>query len=280
VREFAYNPARSFTLRNSCPELRSATRCYASLLESSQTFLKYQDLSAEFPECLHELTILFDIFSRQAVALFSTVRNGPVDRTPGPASPLYQAGQSFMLKWASFIDIVNRVADSGFGPYRRPIDQSFETLDRWFNLIVFNMKAIGSFDRNVMQFVEKSRRIDARIHQELLDIVLISEESIAVEVNHDRDITYFKKFVTDMNAIVNRALPPDVFSPLEVARLKIDVSVACSNLVHIIQSMMLFHEQISEIKTLIVDLNVHLASLHRLLNLPFAMVLTVEISGE
>jgi hypothetical protein len=245
-------------------------------LERCQVFQTSQSLSTEFPESLRQLTTLFDIFSRQVVAHFSTVRRGASARVFRPASPIFQSAGAFMIKWQSLIEIVNKIADYGFGPYRSAIDSAFSGLSRAMAFIVLKMRSNGAVSREVLNFVQKARKIQAKIQEELMDIVLISEEAIEVEVNRDNDITYFRAFVSDMNAILNGALSPDVLSHVENAKLRIDISVGCSSLTQIVQSMKVFHSQVSGIKTAIVDLNVHLAELHVRLNLPFAMVLTVE----
>jgi hypothetical protein len=191
-------------------------------------------------------------------------------------SPLFQSAEAFTLKWAAFIELVDSAGDGGIAPYGRAVSTSFACLGRILSQIETQMRQKCCVSRAAAQFVARSRRALAALQQKLEDIILISQEAIVVELTPRKYVTFFRSYAIEMNAIFDRVLPADVFGPLEAAKMKIDVSVACSALAQIVQSASVFHVHMGDLKTNIVQFNALLAGLHGVLNLPFTVTLTVE----
>jgi hypothetical protein len=263
-------------MRNSCTELRNVTHSYAEFLSSCQEFITAHQVCPALPESLCALTSAFDIFSQQVVSLFSAVRRSSVSRNFSHVSPLFQSAETFTLKWTSFIELVNNVGDSGVSPCSQEVSNSFACLGRILAQIEVQMRQKCCISRSATRFIAKSRRVFACLQQKLEDIILISQEGVAVELRPQKYLTFFRNYAIEMNAILDRVLPADVFLPIETSKMKIDVSVACSALGQIVHSTSTFHIHMGDLKTKIVQLNAQLADLHRFLNLPFTVVLTVE----
>jgi hypothetical protein len=128
----------------------------------------------------------------------------------------------------------------------------------------------------VSQWLAKSRRQFSDIHEKIKGMIVITADAVAVQVNIGDFVAFFQRFVSSFNKILDQELASNTFSPMEETKLKIDVSVCCSSLQEIIQALCVFPEEVSQLKTSILELNSNLGELYKYLNLPFAVVLTVE----
>ena len=106
--------------------------------------------------------------------------------------------------------------------------------------------------------------------------MIISQESIVVDIKVKKYTTFLKGFAMQINALLDRTLPRDIVAPLEASKMKIDVAVACASLGQIVAAFSVFHTQISQLKTHILAVNTEFTHLNTTLNLPFAVILTLE----
>lgn len=278
-RENEYNSSKNLTLRTSCPEIRGLTTAYASLLELAQEFERSNTprfLTAAFGTNLTDLTSTFDAFSKQAVSTLSTVRKGTLARHFGPASLLYQRAETFARRWTTFIELVNDLGSRGISGYEPEIREAFSTLFSTLSFLETRMKRKGYTDKDVLRFINVNRTHFRAIERRLGDIMIISQESIVCDIKTGKYTGFLRNFVIQMNTVLDRVLPRDVFAPVESGKVKVDVSVACAVLGQIICAFRTFPTQISALKTQIIALNTEVSRLNSLLNLPFAVILTLE----
>ena len=278
-RQHEYNPSKTLTLRNSCTEIRELTRAYAELLEAAHDFERMNTqrfVPATFGTDLVEMTTAFDGFSQQAVSVFSTVRKTALTRQFGTSSLLYQRGAEFTRKWTSFIELVNDIGATGISGYEGEIRDSFGCLFGTLSFIEGRMQRKGYLEKDVVRFINGSRTQLRAIERRLGDIMIISQESIVVDIKVKKYTTFLKGLAMQMNGLLDRTLPRDIVAPLEASKLKIDVAVACAALGQIIAAFSVFHTQISRLKTHILAVNTEFTHLNTALNLPFAVILTLE----
>jgi hypothetical protein len=265
-------------MRTSCPELRDVTLQYAQLLNASQRLLQSHADSRIFAEALTALTPAFDRFCQQVVGVCSTVRKSVF--TFSGASPLFHAGQVFTTHWTHFIEIVNQLTENGVSGYSLEIQQCFASILRVLAVVERRLLEKCYLNRAAMAVIAKSRRSCVSMMQKVEGFLTMTGARMVSAQEIQRCVQFFQSYVLEVNTMLDRTLPGDLFFPLEIAKLKIEVSVACSTLGQVVQSAYLVPRQMSELKLIIVELNALLGDLHKTLNLPFAVVLTVEEREE
>ena len=272
ARQFEYTPSKTMVMRTSCEEIRAATRYFVDLLEISREFEKANTqtfVPPNFGKDLAELTTAFDAFSQQAVSHFSTIRKTPVTRQYGPVSLTYQRAEEFTRCWARYLETLRTVEVRGVAGYDPELRATFTTLFGMLSTIEGKLRAKGFWSRDVVQFINHSRNELYIIDGKLVEVMESSHQVAIATLKKRRCDQFLKEHITEMNVLLDRTLPRDILTPLEIAKLKFDVSVACANMSQIIGAVSVFDLQIGKMKDLALMLNTELTHVYEHLKLPF-----------
>ena len=279
MREFPEKTPRTLYLRTSCYELRETTRTFALLIEITHFFINStltEILIPDLPSLLQKLITSFDTFSGHLVALFSTIRTKPISRNFSETSVLYQTGESFTDNWTEFIEYVNRTSEIGLNPYLNEFDICFKSLFAVMSFYENRMEKCNYISRAVLELFNKNRNKLIQIHSSLTELLQSSDENQIKKVDKKQYSEYLKTFNREMNYAMDRLLPNDVVSQIDISKIRTELSTRCSEINQIINSMCLFHECMSSLKTQIVELNTNLTYVYDQCGLPFALTLTVD----
>jgi hypothetical protein len=267
------------TMRNSCTELREATRCYADFLRICQTFLKTHAplLASHFAESLAALTAAFDGFSQQVVALCSTLRRSALNHHFSEGSQLFQVATGLSGRWASFIEIVTAIAAGGVSVYSDEIRICFGRFFDQLEKIETRTEEKYFIDRDVTIFILQSKRTLRGLQREFDRLILrVNERMIEKKVRTSTYLKFFKHYLIALHRILDHVLPADIFGPVEIGMMKTELAVSSSSLVQIADSTRLFRTQLAQLVPAMVKLNLQFGDIFAFLNLPFTVVLVEE----
>ena len=271
-RQFEYNPSKTMAMRTSCEEIRLATRYFVALLEISREFEKSNTqsfLPPDFGADLADLTAAFDALSQQLVSHFSTIRRSPVTRQYGPTSMMFQRAEAFVQNWDRFITDLSTISENGVGVYEPQIRETFITLFGMLSTIDTKLKLKGFASRDVIQYLIRSRDELRAIDKKLEEVLATSHQAAIAGLKKKRCVGFLKDHIVNMTVLLDQTLPRDILTPIEIAKMKFDVSVACSTLSQIINAVTAFDEQVRKMEMLTHLLNQELMKIYGILKLPF-----------
>lgn len=271
--------ASSARSRCACSELRYIFESQNILDECYHEFMLKlpQDLlDPEFARQYQRYTAAFDVFIKQTAVVFNSVNPNNTIRSFLTTSPLFIAGKKLMIEWVDFIERTNTISDNGLSPHLQKINESFATLFAGINRIKTALAAERFRTDNCVMATQKLRTAATKLREKTSGIFLKTKSMRWIGFDPEEFEKQTHHIIQSITQLFLKALPPNCLPCGEGAQLRVLMVGACSSIGSVIEAARCFDDQIIELKANVVDFNNELNALHRQLNLPFIVELSVD----
>lgn len=275
--------AKSFQHKSSCfseilSPFRNSFKDTTDMLHTFGSTCLVDQFAPSLANQFKRVTIMYDQFCNQANNMIGSLR--PNVKESMCTSVMLKTSQILANEWGEFINAFNEVVDTGPSPCFQLVANTLTQVHSKLRE-VSDCFAVGALKSTISTcFIEKIRS----------ETLLLKKESLAAFrlPSKVRDATFdyadynrrIQKIVICSGKLFSKSSLKISMATGEMMRMKMDLNIACNELLHIIDGISNFHAMASATRVEIARTSNNLDSLFERLKIPLSLKLEFEGEGE
>jgi hypothetical protein len=257
--------SRTRTPQSSCSEMRLLYAAFNSLSESYKWYdsiIPSRLTNEAFPVLFSRFSDAFDGFTRLAARALGSVN--PSHVVPYQAtSSLALAARTLALAWVACLSGITSISEKGTAPL-------FQRIASHFHAILQILQLVGR--------AFKSERFRTDVGGNALEELVAAVQRVQRDVEVNVDIDSEIREITNLTRVLfDRALPLYFRQASELSWYRTQIIGKCAEIREFAAAVIEFEPIVGRLKSEAVAFNRELTGIQTILNLPFAIEVTVEV---